>query len=106
MNRPAKEQSDHDKAVEIIAKHFSGAGYIVEADISGWTYPITINDKIPDVIAKKLKNPLGQFPVEEVIIIEIETESSKNLAHAKEQKRAFSSYEDARPNVEFRLIVI
>ena len=114
MNRSKEEQTAHNKEVDRIANHYKILGYTVEADISGWPYPEEINGKIPDVIAKKTRMRTnhgsrftgGAFPEEEKIIVEVETESTKNSSHAIEQARAFSLYANARPGVKFEIVVI
>lgn len=77
----------HDEEVLRQALMYSNEGYIVEADIDGWTRPILINGYRPDVIAWQ-----GDSRTERIItriIIEIETSRSVESNHTKHQREAF-----------------
>jgi hypothetical protein len=73
-------KSKHEKKVHETAREYERNGFEVEADISGYKRPATINGKRPDVVARK-----GN----EKKIVEVETDQSKNDNRAKEQQKAF-----------------
>ena len=93
--RSKRQQTKHDQAVQKSAEYYEKQGYDVQADISGYEKPETINNRRPDVIAKK--------GVDEVIL-EVETKDS--VGKDKAQQKAFEDYADAHKNARFRKKII
>ena len=87
-NRGKTEQSQHDKMVKIIAKHYYTNGYQVKADHIGWPdgSPAAINSHIPDVVAVFGSNTNSP----DKKIIEVETCGTYADQHTKEQLKAFT----------------
>lgn len=91
-NRTPRQQTKHDRAVEKTAEYYEKRGYKVQADITGYNKPDTINGRRPDVIAKKRG--------EQTVIVEVETKDSLEADTAQREK--FQAYADAHDNVRFR----
>ena len=97
MNRSAQDQSRHDRKVEERAIAYRKKGFSVAADLSGWPFPDFVNESRPDIIARK-----GNI----IVIIEVETQESKNSTHARKQARDFGDYAETNSNVSFKLVVV
>ena len=80
MPRSKKSQSKHDAEVKKIAKELKGKGFDVQADLSGFPKPATIQGYRPDIIAQKGKKKR---------IIEVETLDSVKSARDLKQQKAF-----------------
>ena len=93
-NRTTERQTKHDKKVSEEANDYANKGYKVWADLKGWGMPSERNGYRPDVVAKS--------SVKE-IIVEVETDDS--IETDKDQISAFKKYAEARPNVEFKLVM-
>lgn len=107
MGRSRREESDHNKEVLRLAKHYSKEGFDVKADLVGWPSPKKINGRKPDIIATKefsQRTKEGNiFPRVKKIIIEVETVGSVNDPHAKSQAIAFRKAEREEADTEFIL---
>lgn len=88
--RSPQQQTKHDKGVQSTAKYYESQGYKVEADISGFNAPSTLNSRRPDVIAKKGSKK---------VIIEVETKDSAEKDRA--QQEVFERYADSHKGVRF-----
>ena len=102
--RSDESQSAHNKTVRAIAIMYEKLGYKVQADVSGYTKPDLIHGYRPDVVASRLKPPQSQTLLFERIIVEVETEDSKNSERAKKQAIAFQKAADEDPeNTRFEM---
>ena len=108
--REPDAQTVHNIEVVRLAKKYEEEGYDVYADVPlpGYEKPAQINGHIPDIIAiKNQQQSSGEFAVVGVVIVEVETDDSKNSQHARQQERAFSGYAN-RPKpypVEFEVVI-
>lgn len=89
-------RSRHDRRVAIEARSYEARKYLVQADISGYPQPETINGYIPDVFAEKSGY---------VSIVEVETPDTLNTRHALAQARAFRRACRYNYNWHFRKVV-
>lgn len=107
MVRSKKEQSDHNEEVLRLAKFYKQKKFDVQADLEGWTRPVLVNHRRPDIIATKVslrRTREGNiFPEIKKIIIEVETAESVKGDRAKSQAIAFKKAEREEPNTKFYL---
>lgn len=80
LYRNPVSQSKHDRRVALEARSYEAKGYSVDADVSGYPQPRTINGYRPDVVAEK-----GSY----ISIVEVETPDTVHTNHALAQDRAF-----------------
>lgn len=92
MARSKNSQSKHDTKVRQVAKQFAHQGYDVQADVSGFTQPDTIDHVRPDVIARK---------GDERKIVEVETKDSVDTTRDQKQQRAFRQTANQSKNTTF-----
>jgi len=93
--RTTENQNKHDKAVAYWAQHLVEQGWQkVYVDLPGKAKPPQIGDYIPDIY--------GSYNQQE-IVIEVETEDSKNLEHSRLQIVAFNSWKNQSPSRRFLL---
>ena len=96
MARTIVSQSKHNQRVEIEARKYLAMGYTVDADLTGWSKPPTIYNRIPDVFAKTLGH---------ILVVEFETPDSVNSSDDIEQQKAFQRWANEYDNREFRRVV-
>ena len=96
MNRSVPDQDRHDGKVMQVAIAYESKGFSVWADVPGsrFSRPGMVNGSRPDVVAQRNST---------VVIIEVETVSSKNSSHARKQARDFSRFAATRRTVSFKL---
>lgn len=93
MARNKRQQSKHDAKVRRVAQDLQRKGYNVEADVSGFGRPDTINGYRPDVVAKKGRDR---------IIVEVETKDSVNTTRDQAQQQAFKAVADRTKHTTFK----
>jgi len=96
MARSEKEQSNHDRAVEKVAKDYQRKGYNVDADLPGWDQPKTIDGVRPDVLARKGGHQTA---------VEVETQSSVDSKRDQKQKESFKDWSKGNDTKHFRRVV-
>jgi len=93
--RTKENQGKHDRAVAYWTQHLVEQGWQrVFADLPGKAKPPQIGDFIPDVYGIH-----GQ----QEIVIEVETEDSRNLEHSRLQIVTFNSWNNQSQNRRFLL---
>ncbi len=108
--RRPEARTIHNIEVVRLAKEYEEKGYDVFADVPlpGYEKPAQIGSSIPDIIAvKHRKKANGEFEVADVVIVEVETEDSRNGTRALQQERDFRDYADQpRPyRVRVRIVI-
>lgn len=88
--RSQRQETKHNNTIQDSAEYYKKQGYNVQADISGYDKPKTIQGKRPDLIASKKG---------EKVILEIETLDS--FAKDKKQRTVFKEYADGRKKTRF-----
>jgi len=91
--RTSSGQSKHDREVKQLAKGYKDKGYQVQADITGYSKPLTVGGFRPDIIAKKG----GQET-----IVEVETPDSVDSARDVKQQSAFQEWASQDPKQHFK----
>ena len=89
--RTPQGKTKHDSGVQKVAEYYENKGYRVEADVTGFPSPSSINGRRPDVVAKNRK---------ETVITEVETKDS--LEKDRAQREVFQKYADSHENTRFR----
>lgn len=97
MNRTPEDQSLHDEKVSQTAAGYQAQGYEL-------VHLRKINGHIPDLIAEKRVEHNGRW-ITETVIVEIETETSIDTAHAQAQKQAFQKAAATDPYTTFEVCV-
>ncbi len=80
MARSKRSQSQHDSKVKELAREYESKGLDVQADVTGYTRPQTIEGVRPDLVVRKGKQRT---------IIEVETPDSVNSARDQRQQQSF-----------------
>ena len=93
MPRSKQSQSKHDAEVKRIAKELKEKGFDVQADVSGFPKPDTIQGYRPDILAQKGKKKR---------IIEVETPDSLKSARDLKQQKAFRDEANKDEGTTFR----
>ena len=95
VKRANRQQTKHDLGVRKSAEYYQKNGFKVQADLEGFQKPRLINNRRPDLIARK-----GQKEV----IVEVETRGS--VLKDKKQQGIFESYATKRNNTRLRVKVV
>ena len=95
MKRTKPLQSKHDSRVRRIAGGYKSQGWIVQADVPGYSKPRTIFNKRPDVRATKGARER---------IIEVETKNS--IKSDVSQRNAFKRFASLNKKRKFRTSIV
>jgi len=96
MKRTFEKQLDHDICVEKLATEWKNEGYIVEADLDGWSKPPEIMGYFPDIFAYERKSNITR-------VCEVETEET--IETDRMQWMTFKRYADKFAGIHFWLFV-
>lgn len=92
-HRTKQGQKVHDQKVAELARGLRQRGYQVQSDLPGHPKPPTLNNQVPDIVARKGSK---------VLVREVETKST--LQTDKRQQQALQRWADQH-GAEFRVIL-
>ena len=96
LARSRKSKSAHNNKVRELAREYLGKGYDVDADVTGFHQPQTIDGLRPDLRAHKDGHET---------VIEVETQDSKDSARDLKQQKAFKDWSKKSPKRHYKRIV-